>query len=232
MSSKAISTIITDVKVLLDQNEASTPLSTLGDTDQLQTDDIIKSVILRSLRIMYDQAPTWMLSENIIKTKNSLSPLYTSSTANTKGAMLPLHTLTTPMYRPLSLFIEGWQFPVTEFLDRDDVRYSLQKSEFAGIRGTSEQPMVFICNDPTEDGRMILEIYPKPDFSKKAYLTYLPQPTIWAGNNVSIPDVIYDSFLYTAAGLYYATLGNADASALMDAQARRTLLKASEEGQQ
>lgn len=115
-------------------------------------------------------------------------------------------TLDTEILRPVSLLMEGWQRPVTEFITINDPRYELQFNPFT--RGGSAKPMAIWGTDST--GKQVIDYYSLPASYKRHHILELTciAPPDENATSYNLAPVIIDALCYRCAAAVYDILGN------------------------
>lgn len=193
--------IIRDIRVTLDENQTSTPLTELGDSDALSLEDIIRSKIEDAVRTVDLSAPLWMVGPGIPFGKSI-------AWDGQEGIGSGYIELPTDFLRLLSFQMSDWSRAVFEAITPDSPQYALQSSRFPGLRGNPQKPVVVLVNKPVG---MTLEFYSctggKGTHVKTA--NYLPQPRIMQ-EKIHIPHQLKDAAVYYAAYLVALATGQSD----------------------
>ncbi len=115
-------------------------------------------------------------------------------------------TLDTEMLRPVSLLMEGWQRPVTQFITINDPRYELQFNLFT--RGGTAKPVAVWGTD--SNGKQIIDYYSLPPSCKQhriIELTCIAPPDDDA-TSYNLAPAIVDALCYRCAASVYDIIGN------------------------
>jgi len=149
-----------DVRVVLEQNHTSTPLTTLGDVDTLTLDELIVSKLVPAAELVGNAAPLYMLdcvkgveleddNEQAVRFPAKTYNQSTSSWVDT-FATASDHTgeyeLPSDFMRMVSFKMEEWDYPVTDFLTIDNPLYARLKSRYPGIRSNNQRPIVALLH--------------------------------------------------------------------------------------
>lgn len=138
-----------EVRIVLDRNCVSSPLSGLGDVDTLSLDDMIENSIEDAARIVESSAPSHLLDKGrLLSTKIG----WDKEKGNGSGYV----PLPDDFMRLISFQMSDWSHPVTEAITEEDPRYALQRSRYCGVRGTPQNPVVAITKWPTG---LVLEFF-------------------------------------------------------------------------
>lgn len=185
-----ISDLKREIRIALDQNMSSVPLSELGDADTLSLEEIIGSKIVDAARIVLLNAPLHVLGGGI---PFGESINWDSAEGHGSGSVL----LPDDFLRLVIFQMSDWIRPVSEAITPADAQYALQHSRYPGIRGCPQKPVVAIVN--TGVG-MTLEFYScsagKGVSIKQA--SYIPAPRI-IDNHIVLSHKVKDAVVYYAA---------------------------------
>jgi hypothetical protein len=114
--------------------------------------------------------------------------------------------------------MSDWDYAVTVAITEDTPQYQMQRSRFAGVRGTPQKPVVAITSQPIG---LVLEFFScysgENAFIKKA--RYIPIPRI-KNNKIDLCEKLRSAVVYYTAYLAALNLGNGDAAATLLATAR------------
>ena len=115
-------------------------------------------------------------------------------------------TLDTEILRPVSLLMEGWQRPVTQFITTADPRYELQFNLFT--RGGTAKP-VAVWNTHGS-GKQRIEYYSLPASYKQHRILELTciMPPIDNAASYDLAPVVVDALCYRCAAAVYDITGN------------------------
>lgn len=215
--------IVRAVKVIIDENESSEPLIAEMDTDQLQTDELIRSLISHALNRICMSAPNELISDMAVSYEASLMDGALQALGNRgygKYVVAPKDAI-----RLVSVYAADWEQPVREFITADDARYQLQRSRIAGVRGTIYDPVVAYVNNPMENGSRI-ELYTTEE--DKANVMYIPSFTDGDGEesedaSFSLTSRIYSALLYAIANLYFVSIGESGRAEMMAGEVNHLL---------
>lgn len=195
------------VRVLMDENQVSTPLTDLGDSDALSLDEIIDSSLLRSARVLGKKAPVHLIDNGVSLLgtdsdgKSTLSISWRSAVGIGMGSIL----LPADFMRMLVFRMSDWDLPADIITD-DDPLYAMQQSRYPGIRGCPQRPIGVVVNHV---GHYSFEFYSctagESVFVREAY--YLREPVVSAQNTLDISSKLLDAVVLHAAYLSSVTLG-------------------------
>ena len=192
-----ITTIITDVKRALDENESASNILS-GDADQLQMDALIRSKIVDAVMYIHKAAPSSMIE--------GISPEEIPTPGQVTGGQDGACTVALPdNFMRLVIFqMSDWKRPVITPISDTDPLYAMQGSDYVGIRGGVKKPVAVLTTNIA--GKKILEAYSSEGTVAK--LVYLPIPTIEGespNESISICTQLYQPVIYHCAGLVAMT---------------------------
>jgi hypothetical protein len=203
-----VSDIVEEIRVALDQNMSSTPLATLGDIDTLSLDELIESKIANAARIVEERAPRELLDagDNIPNTTNIGWP---DANLGGGGASIRIPSgifrghvsLPVDFLRLLTFKMSDWYRPVTEAITEADPLYMRQFSEFPGIRGNPQKPVVAIV---TGMSGLELEFFSSAVTSTVSIARYVKIPAITTQDDekvINICEKLKPAVVYYAAYL-------------------------------
>ncbi len=207
-----IDDIAKDVRISLDMNVNSLPLSDVGDIDTLTMDEIIKSKIVDGVKIVHSEAPNYLLDGGY----NFGDAVYWAE-KESGWVLLPEDFMRFVVFE-----MDDWDRAVFAASNVDGTEYDLQQSRFKGIRGTAQRPICFISIRP--EGR-VLEFYScKSKEAKVSRAVYLPYPKIDAYGGIEICERCYSSVVYMIASLFLLTIGEFDKSKVMKELSKISLI--------
>ena len=149
-----VSDILHDVRIILDENGVSVPLTSLGDVDTLSLNTLIESKIEDAARIVELQAPLHLLSANGSDFGSGQGVNWHDST--NPGIGSGYIALPTDFLRLICFRMSDWAYPVSEVIYPHDPRYALQHSRYQGVKGNPQSPVVAI---QTGESSSVLEFY-------------------------------------------------------------------------
>ena len=198
-----------EIRIALDQNMSSEPLSELGDVETLSLEDIIESKIVEAVRRVHMDAPYYLLHSGHNLVDNLGDAIYWEDLES--GYVL----LPSDFMRLVVFEMSDWERPVYTAISTNNPLYAQQRSRYKGIRGCPQKPVCAIVMRP--EGKA-LEFYScKDENATVSKGVYIPYPAIDSEGGVDISEQCYKAVIYTAAGLTLIACGEADkASAMMD----------------
>lgn len=199
---------IRDVRVVLDRNMQSDALSALSDVDTLSLEEIIRSKVVDSVRAVIMDAPKVRLGVGV--------PFGESIAWDTQEGIGSGYVLLPPDFLRLVAFqMTDWRRACYEAITPTDPKYTMQKSQFPGIKGNPDRPVVALVNKPIG---MALEFYScmGGQGTAIAIASYIPEPRI-IDEKIHIPHLLKDAAVYHAAYLTAVTMEEIDqAQKLLD----------------
>lgn len=205
-----LSTILSDVRVILDKNMSGDALAELGDIETLSLDEMIESKVVDAVRMVHTAAPYYRLDGLSELTGDIIwDGLYCGHIILPEGFM-----------RLVSFKMSDWYRAVHEAIDVSDVRYVLQGSKYKGVRGTPEKPVVAAV--PYAEG-LALEFFScRSESATISAATYLPLPQ-WVDGSIAICKRLYRAVCHMAAALTALSLGSADTYNSLSEQAKNLM---------
>lgn len=194
-----LTTLMREVRIVMDKNMTSTALSGLGDVDTLSVDDIIKSRIVDATRRVELRAPLHYLENG----HNFGDNIYWEQGKDRAGCGWTL--LPTDFMRLMIFQMSDWKRPVFQAISPTDEEYALQWSQFGGIRGNTEFPVCAISVRP--EGRVLEFFSCKDNTADVAKAVYLPEPSIDSDEGIDISERCHDAIVYMIASLSFYVLG-------------------------
>ena len=194
-----LTTLMREVRIVMDKNMTSTALSGLGDVDTLSVDDIIKSRIVDATRRVELSAPLHYLENG----HNFGDNIYWEQGKDRTGcgwALLP-----NDFMRLMVFQMSDWKRPVFQAISPTDEEYALQWSQFSGIRGNCEFPVCAISLRP--EGRALEFFSCKDNTAEVVKAVYLPEPSIDGDEGIDICEHCHEAIVYMIAALSFYVLG-------------------------
>ena len=194
-----LTTLMREVRIVMDKNMTSTALRGLGDVDTLSVDDIIKSRIVDATRRVELRAPLHYLENG----HNFGDNIYWEQGKDRAGCGWTL--LPTDFMRLMVFQMSDWKRPVFQAISPTDEEYAQQWSQFSGIRGNTEFPVCAISVRP--EGRVLEFFSCKDNTADVAKAVYLPEPSIDSDEGIDISERCHDAIVYMIASLSFYVLG-------------------------
>lgn len=200
MADKSVDTIVSDVRVCLDEigiNEAEL----IGGTDSRDMDDIIKSKIPDAIRYVYLNADLALIS-----------PSFKSGEAGSDRNGMVAISIDNTFLRLVYAKLEDWAFSATEAIMHTDKRYATLKNPIT--TGYPDNPKAAIVDN---DSARTLELYSSNTKNGDVNYTYgyIDTPSM-VGGKYNIDDKVYRAVVYHAAGLTLLTFKDAHADAMFN----------------
>lgn len=193
--------LISQALWIMNMNKSSAPLIATDDIDSLSVEEILYGNIEIAAREILSVAPIRKLETG----HNLESDI---NWTGDKGVM----NLPEDFLRLIVFKLVGWSRPA-DIIMEDDERYQWQNSQYAGVRGNRQSPVVAICNYPSG---LVLEIY-----SKEAGIDihigralYVPKPKIEDDDTIDLPKDLKDAICYVMAYKSLLTLGEVNKASM------------------
>lgn len=204
--------ILSDVMVVLDQNNSSLPLLVEGDSDTLNLYEIIESKICEAVQRVHMEAPVSLLNDC------SLMSLHDPERFVWYGDDRMGIALHEDFMRLISFQMLSWERPVHDVITPADPLYAKQFSRYAGIRGNKQKPVCAITIDA--NGDKVLEVfYPsgREDTASGIYIEYpkFINNSVTGDVTIDIASRCYKSVIYMIAALVATAYGDAEKSATL-----------------
>ena len=207
----SVDDIVRKAKIAIDQNVSSQELASLGDTDTLTLDEIIRSKVEDAARLVEEGAAHYLLDGG----QNFGGAIERSGMPAGAGRI----KLDSTFLRLVVFQMSDWVKAATDVITEDDPAYLLQRSRYAGIRGNSERPAVAIIH--TTDGP-VLEYYGSSDTSIVKRFLYIPIPKIETkgtsspnDDTIALCPKLYRAVVYRLASMTAAIIGASDVAAML-----------------
>lgn len=187
-----LSQILRDIRIRLNLNPVS-PLVEFPDYDKpnLDIDTAIRSLIEEAAAAILLEAPLGLLEP----TTRLTDPDIFRSPDGSGWIPLPDDFLRLVRFR-----MSDWARPVIQPIAPDSLLYARQWSEWAGIRGNPDRPVVAIVNRP--EGLALEYFSCRDPRATVAEALYLPRPVIDRYDSIDLPAHCYSSFLNRVASLF------------------------------
>ena len=189
-----VSTLVKEVKVVLDRNQESAALVP-DDSDTLSQGELIQSRIVDAAKLILTDAPSELV-EGVVLTDGKV--LWQSS----HGAYVGKVQLPSDLIRILSVRVSDWIRP-GKLISEDDDEYKLQSCRF-GLRGNVERPVAAIVH---AGGGKYLELYTSNTNDATLDLSYVKLPEISNGM-IGLTQGLKHAIVYMTAYLVCVSLGD------------------------
>lgn len=222
----AESTIISDVRVAMDENTAITAFTdsdgTVIDTDTLEMEEIIKSKIADGVNAVRKAAPLSMLDLTRKASGEDWPVTWIDDDKCIGEVEIPEDYLKLVMFK-----MSDWAHAATTPIAADTALYHQQFSEWKGVRGNPSRPNIAIAADTTT-GKDVIQFFSCDSTEATAELTYIkrcPGSTGSSENTGSyeIEAPIYRAMVLKVASLVAATYANGDLAQLLNQMAQEAL---------
>lgn len=217
------STIISDVRVAMDENTAVTAFTdgdgTAIDTDTLEMEEIIKSKIADGVNAVRKAAPLSMLDLTRKASGDDWPVTWIDEDKCIGEVELPDDYLRLVMFK-----MSDWAHAATTPIAADTALYHQQFSEWKGVRGNPSRPNIAIAAD-TATGKDVIQFFSCDSTEATAELTYIKRCTGSTGSSESyeIEGPIYRAVVLKIAALVAATYANGDLTQLLNQMAQENL---------
>ena len=186
--------LISKVRLIINDIAGSCPSSFEVETDFALDNFIMDAMIqLAAMPGLDGLSTTQEDTESIKFTVRPDGMVY--ATIKTSGDMLRL----------VSVWLEGWAYPVYKFLPADGTRFLSQYSSAPGIGAGENSPVVFVTSN-REQGIIAHAVKTEGKYK----VEYVPKPQLDKDNNIVFPDKYKEALAYTAAGLYLQSVNEYD----------------------
>lgn len=210
MKDYSVNDLKKEVRLTLDQNATGGQLLSLSDIDALMLESIIEEKLIDAARIVEMDAPVHTLGSG--KKMDNV-------TVRWSGDMVGVGSISVPedFLRLVVFKMSGWYRPVSSLVSITDSLYSLQKSKYAGLRGTPMKPVVALV--PSETGQE-LEFYSCVNNEDSIELCqYIPMPSVDDAGNISLCERLESAIVYYASSLVANSVGESELGGVLSATA-------------
>lgn len=191
-----VADIIRDVRIAMDTNDIDASLLADKDTDTLQLDDIIRSVIVDAVKTIEIIAPAQLVDSG----HNFGDQIYWMTNGSGQ-VLLPLDFMRLVVFR-----MSDWERPVYTAIMETSDKYALQHSRFKGVRGNAQKPVCAIVKKPEGN---VLEFFACNDESATiTQAVYLPFPCIDGEDGIEISERCYKAVVYQATAFALSLLND------------------------
>lgn len=210
MLNQSLESIVSDVRVCIDENAGNESQFLFG-SDDAELDTIIKSKVEDAIRYALRNADLSFLEPTV---------KYYKANIVGDGVKYARITLEDTFLRFVSVKSEGWAHHVSEPILSTDRAYASLKNPIT--TGYLDNPKAAIVLD---EPKMSLELYGMPQKNNdnqivEVALSYISDVHIWADSKgkvyCDIPDKVYRGVVYYTAGLTLLTFKDAHADAMFN----------------
>jgi hypothetical protein len=192
--------ILRDVRIAMELNPKTTPLTDVGDVGTLALNDIITSKILDGIIAVESVAPIRLLDSSDV---NISDPVFYKDLPYSGYVILPENVM-----RLISFKMSDWLRPVTQAINETDDLYLAQRADVKGVRGNYQKP---VCAIVQSNYGPILEFYScKSEDATVATKVFRAYPTIDSDGGVDISAKCYQAVIYYIAGLVFSTYNDTE----------------------
>lgn len=206
------SDILRDVKVIIGENENIQPLIDEGDDMSLERDTLLKTLIASAIDKVHRLATANMMRDMTEEAAN-LDWRYDDKYCQ-------WCELDDDILYISYVWVNGWDRPVTTFINDFTQEYDMCRAAQAGVRPTVTYPACAIL--PHKGGGMKLEAYPK-EMDAETVVRYIPKAKetqdAQGRGQYAIGSDCYWAVIYTIASLYYLSTDNSQRAKDMAAEA-------------
>ncbi len=194
MTNYTKTSLVGEIRVVLDQNMSSTALTGLGDVDTLSLDELIGSKIVDAAECVVRNAPVELLSDACV----SVTP----SSITIGSDLKILVALPSDFLRLVRLKASSWPYALYSLLPESSPLYKQVHSSY-GVRGTKDRPLAFLLANSGDapvieayrasanaDSLDAVQIVTKPSFVTQNDVT-----SIGLGVLLKRPTVYYAAYL-------------------------------------
>lgn len=186
--------LIEDVRIAIDENAVQSSYI-LGNSDNLELDDVIYSKLIEAARDVTETAESKLLEPLVMNT--------TVSVRDGGGSL----SLPDDFLRLVSLKMVGWNRSVSMVAEEGSDIELMQRNKYT--RGTVIKPVCVFGH--SEDGKRVIEYFGSGDIVEKAL--YMPIPKInvnEAGESLLISKLLRQAIVRRAAGLTLQSRGETE----------------------
>ena len=199
--------LIEEAKVCIDENVSSDALASLGDTDTLTLEEIIRSKVEDAARLVEESAAHYLLDNG--KSLLGASISWEAQPGYGKGSI----RVPDDFLRLIVFQMRDWAYPVTEAITEDNPLYLMQASRYMGVRGNPERPVVAIVH--TANGQD-LEFYScAGQVGGIKTGQYLPVPKVDEEGYIELCPKLHRAVVYRLASMTAAIIGASEVAAML-----------------
>ena len=191
-----VADIIRDVRIAMDTNDIDASLLADKDTDTLQLDDIIRSVIVDAVKTIEIIAPAQLVDSG----HNFGDQIYWMNNGSGQ-VLLPLDFMRLVVFK-----MSDWERPVYTAIMETSDKYALQHSRFKGVRGNPQKPVCAIVKKP--EGNVLEFFACNNESATITQAVYLPFPCIDGEDGIEISERCYKAVVYQATAFALSLLND------------------------
>lgn len=213
MESIDVGDIVKRVRVVMNENGASTKLLEADDVETLALDELIKSKVVAAAREIESRAPMHMVTAQ----KGQMPELENFNLEEKDGSYVGVVDVTDDVMRLLAIKMSDWERN-GRLISEQDAAYAQQKSKWTGVRGTVERPVAALVHGAS--GELQLELYSsKSSDATLERCSYISWPEIASDGKISLCERLVEPIVYMTAALTVLTLGDSQTAAGLQSMA-------------
>ena len=210
-----VSDIIRDVRVAIDNNDTSLEMpNNLIDIDTLTLEQIIESKVADAARVVESTAPFYLLDSG----KAFGDSIGWDGEAGYGSGHIHLPD---DFLRLVTFQMSDWSYPVSEAITEEDEEYAMQRSRYAGIKGSPQKPVVAVVQQPIG---LVLEFYScysgEHAYVKRA--RYIPIPRVVDGT-IDLCEKLRPAIVYYTAYMVALSIKDGDLATAMLNQSKELM---------
>lgn len=210
-----VSEIIKDVRVAIDNNDTSLQMpNNLIDIDTLTLEQIIESKVADAARVVESTAPFYLLDSG----KAFGDSIGWDGEAGYGSGHIHLPD---DFLRLVTFQMSDWSYPVSEAITEEDEEYAMQRSRYAGIKGSPQKPVVAVVQQPIG---LVLEFYSCYS-GENAYVKrarYIPIPRVIDGG-IDLCEKLRPAIVYYTAYMVALSIKDGDLATAMLNQSKELM---------
>lgn len=210
-----VSEIIKDVRVAIDNNDTSLQMpNNLIDIDTLTLEQIIESKVADAARVVESTAPFYLLDSG----KAFGDSIGWDGEAGYGSGHIHLPD---DFLRLVTFQMSDWSYPVSEAITEEDEEYAMQRSRYAGIKGSPQKPVVAVVQQPIG---LVLEFYSCYS-GENAYIKrarYIPIPRVVDGT-IDLCEKLRPAIVYYTAYMVALSIKDGDLATAMLNQSKELM---------
>lgn len=210
-----VSEIIKDVRVAIDNNDTSLQMpNNLIDIDTLTLEQIIESKVADAARVVESTAPFYLLDSG----KAFGDSIGWDGEAGYGSGHIHLPD---DFLRLVTFQMSDWSYPVSEAITEEDEEYAMQRSRYAGIKGSPQKPVVAVVQQPIG---LVLEFYSCYS-GENAYIKrarYIPIPRVIDGG-IDLCEKLRPAIVYYTAYMVALSIKDGDLATAMLNQSKELM---------
>lgn len=210
-----VSKIIKDVRVAIDNNDTSLQMpNNLIDIDTLTLEQIIESKVADAARVVESTAPFYLLDSG----KAFGDSIGWDGEAGYGSGHIHLPD---DFLRLVTFQMSDWSYPVSEAITEEDEEYAMQRSRYAGIKGSPQKPVVAVVQQPIG---LVLEFYSCYS-GENAYVKrarYIPIPRVIDGG-IDLCEKLRPAIVYYTAYMVALSIKDGDLATAMLNQSKELM---------